>query len=133
MHDDSELESFGPPGRELRLRRGDLRPLIDVGRRRVDHAVRQGMLEWLPDTTSKRYAMFVAFAGLGQPVTDKQCRDLAGVVHGILHGRGNGDWDELKHEGRALSIKWAATSSINSNPNRGFVREEGDRYVCPMW
>jgi hypothetical protein len=85
------------------------------------------------DTTSKRYAMFVAFAGVGQPVTDKQCRDLAGVVHGILHGRGNGDWDELKHEGRALSIKWAATSSINSNPNRGFVREDGDRYVCPMW
>jgi hypothetical protein len=107
--------------------------VVERGEKIVRDAVAQGMLEWLPDPNSKRYAMFVAFAGIGKAVSDQQCRDLAGVVYGILQGRTADNWETLKHEGRALSIRWAATSTTNSNPNRGFVVQQRNSYVCPMW
>jgi hypothetical protein len=131
--EESELVTFGSPVQGITLRRTEVRNVIHRGEKIVRDAVAQGMLDWLPDPNSKRYAMFVAFAGVGQPITDRQCRDLAGVVYGILQGRSSDNWESFKFEGRALSIRWAAASTINSNPNHGFVLQQGDSYVCPMW
>lgn len=105
--------------------------LIERGQRLVHLAERQGQLAWAVERNAKRYALLVALAGYGQPISDDQCADLAGLVWGHLHRRH--DWEALKAEGRNLHIRWIATSPRRDNPNHGFARVSRDKATCPLW
>jgi hypothetical protein len=105
--------------------------LVMRGERLVQQGEQEGLLAWAVQRSSKRYALLIALAGFGRPITDSQCADLAGMVYGTFEHRT--DWEALKHEGRSLHIRWIATSSRADNPNRGFAVIGPRGIECALW
>jgi hypothetical protein len=117
---------------------GSGRDIIGVRRDRIDSIIEQGREiigrakteKLLPDTiTGPTAALLVTVAGYGEPLSEGQWRELAGVVGGIMRDRQYGDLARLR---TLITQEQFVNVARNAGYGRFIRRLDDGRWVCEL-
>ncbi len=107
------------------VRRDRINQIIYVGKRLVQRGKRDKVL---PETiTGATAALLVAIAGYGEPITEGQWKELAGLVGGIMRDPTFGDLSRLRG---IIPNEQFYNMVRNTGYNRFIRRLEDGRWIC---